>query len=412
MEIGAILVVATIVYSCGFVGLLTVRLTNPFFKGLGWLGGSFAAGAAGALLFQMQPDISGGVGVVVPDTLILLAYVFMHVGILELMESDSLMPKLGIALLAIQIATYLIYHNFQHVEQFCVATVGFLLAAQVFSSAAYLKKSERSGMGAPIGFTILLLTAFGAYNVFRSVVVLTLGIRQNPQFPNPLEVLSALVFLGTGLGLGFGMFWMASAKIRMALDGLANTDPLTGIYNRRMFTELCEQELLRSSRAAEPFSLIMFDLDHFKQVNDRYGHITGDAVLCAVVEKLRNAVRNIDAVGRWGGEEFVALLPKADANAAMIVAQRLRHSVEYLMHAVPRSVSSARPQPPSPLRVKQIDGDEMVSVTISVGVATYMGQTSTIGDLLEQCDTAMYRAKAEGRNRIVLAYTPQYALFR
>lgn len=410
MEIGAILVVATIVYSCGFIGLLTVRLTNPFFKGLGWLGGSFAAGAVGALLFQMRPEISGGIAVVVPDTLILLAYVFLHVGILELMGSDSLVPKLGIALLAIQIATYPIYRNFQHVEQLCVATVGFLLAVQVFSSAAYLKKCARAGLGAPIWFSIIVLTAFGAYNAFRSVVVLALGIRQNPQFPNPLEVLSALVFLGTGLGLGFGMFWMASAKIRIALDGLANTDPLTGIYNRRMFMELCEHELLRSSRAGEPFSLIMFDLDHFKEVNDRYGHLTGDAVLCAVVERLRNAVRNIDAVGRWGGEEFVALLPKADSNSAMIVAQRLRRSVEYLMHAVPRTASIQNRE--SSLRVKNIDGEEMVSVTISVGVATYAGQVSTIGDLLQQCDTAMYQAKAEGRNRIVLADTPQYALFR
>jgi len=409
MEIGAILVIAAIVYTCGSIGLVTVRLTNPFFKGLGWLGGAFAAGASGSILFEMRPDIWSGLAVIVPDTLILLAYVFLHVCILELIESPSLVPKMGIALLTLQASAYPFFRNFPHAEQLCVITLGIVLAVQTFTSAAILKRYVHAGMRAPVWFSITLLIGFGAYNVFRSIVVLVLGIPQNPQFPNPLEVISALVFLGAGLGLAFGMFWMTSAKIRIALEGLANTDPLTGIYNRRIFTELCEQELLRSSRAAEPFSLIMFDLDHFKQINDRYGHISGDAVLCAVVEKLRNAVRNIDAVGRWGGEEFVALLPKADAHAALIVAQRLRHSVEYLLHSVPQTQSKL--DVAHNLRVKDIDGEEMVSVTISVGVATYSGQVNTVEELLHQCDRAMYRAKAEGRNRIVLADTPQYALF-
>lgn len=409
MEIGAILIISSVVFGGGCLGLLTVRLTNPFFKGLGWLGGAFAAGALGALLFTTHPGISSGVAVIVPNALILLAFVLLHVCFLEVTESRSLVPKLGITLLLVQCAVYPIYRNFQHAEQMCVITLGLLLAVQVFSSATYLKKSAKPGMGAPVWFSIVLLVGFGAYNLFRSAIVLIWGIRQNPNFPNPLEILSALVFLGTGLGLGFGMFWITSAKIRIALEGLANTDSLTGIYNRRMFTELCEQELLRSTRAGEPFSLIMFDLDHFKQINDRYGHITGDAVLCAVVEKLRNAVRNIDAVGRWGGEEFVALLPKADANAALIVAQRLRHSVEYLWHAVPRTDSMQDGN--FLLQAKQVHGEEMISVTISVGVVTYKGQTTTIGDLLHECDTALYQAKAQGRNRIVLADTPQYALF-
>lgn len=409
MDIGAILIISSIVFAGGCLGLITVRLTNPFFKGLGWLGGAFAAGALGAILFALRPGISSGLAVIFPDTLILLAYVFLHICFLEVTESRSLVPRLGIVLLLIQCAAYPIYCNFKHVEQLCVITLGVLLAIQAFSSAIYLKKSAKPGMGAPIWFSIVLLAAFGSYNLFRSIVVLLLGIRQNPDFPNPLEIITALIFLGAGLGLGFGMFWITSAKIRIALEGLANTDPLTGIYNRRMFTELCEQELLRSSRVGEPFSLILFDLDHFKQINDRYGHVTGDAVLCAVVEKLRNAVRNIDAVGRWGGEEFVALLPKADAHAALIVAQRLRHSVEYLWHSVPKTGTAwnGHFHP----HARQTHGEEKIAVTISIGVATYTGQVTTIGELLHQCDTALYQAKAQGRNRIVLADTPQYALF-
>lgn len=409
METRAILIIASIIFSCGCIGLVTVRLTNPFFKGLGWLGGAFAAGALGAFAFQARPDISGGITLLIPDTLILLAYVFLQVCILELTESASLVPKLGIVLLAIQAASYLVFRHFAHAEQLCVITLGLLLAVQVLESAASLKKSAKAGMGAPIWFSITILSALAAYNIFRSIVVIVLGIPQNPEFPNPLEVLTALVFLGAGLGLGFGMFWIASAHIRIALEGLANADPLTGIYNRRIFTSLCEQELLRSARTGEPFSLIMFDIDHFKRINDRYGHRGGDAVLCAVVEKLRNAVRNIDTVGRWGGEEFVALLPKADAHAALIVAQRLRHSVESLSQAIPQSILTHNSSVTS--NMPESNAEEIIPITISIGVATYRGQVKTISDLLHQCDTAMYRAKAEGRNRIVSVDTPQYALF-
>ena len=124
------------------------------------------------------------------------------------------------------------------------------------------------------------------------------------------------MFLGTGLGIGFPVFWMTSTQIRLTLEELANTDGLTGIYNRRFFLSACEREPLRSSRTGESFSLIKLDVDHFKKIHDSDGHDTGDAVLYAVVEELRHAVSNIDTLARWGGEEFVALLPGVGAGGS------------------------------------------------------------------------------------------------
>lgn len=392
METRSILLISSVLFTCGCLGLLTVRFTNPFFKSMGWLGGAFASGALAAITYTVRPDVSLGRSVILPDILVLLAYVFLHTGILELTESKSPVPKLGIYLLGTQAACYPIFLYFRHPEQLCVIALGFLLAVQATQSAIVLKKSVNSGMKAPMWFSIVLLSGFAGYNLFRSGVVFALGVPQSPQTPNPLELTSAFVFLGTGLGLGFSMFWMASMQIRTVLESQANTDPLTGVYNRRSFVLLAQQELMRSERSGEMFSLIMFDLDHFKKINDRYGHSAGDAVLCAVVEKLRNAVRNIDMVGRWGGEEFVALLPKADARAAMVVAQRLRHSVE--------SLSVASPY------VRKISGENQISVTVSIGVSTYFGQIDTIDDLLHQCDTAMYQAKESGRNRIAVFDAP------
>lgn len=409
METRVILIISMIIFSCGCLGLVTVRLTNPFFKGLGWLGAAFAAGSLGAIFFAARPAASPGVGVIVPDTLILLAYVFLQISILELTERPSLVPRLGIFLLVAQAIVYAFVRHLPNVEQICVVTLGALLAVQALQTAALLKRSAVVGMAAPVWFSVTLLTGFAAYNIFRSILVFVLGTPQNPQIPNPLEVTSALVFLGTGLGLGFGVFWMASTHIRVALEGLANTDPLTGIFNRRIFTSLCEKELLRSMRTEEPFSLILFDLDHFKQINDRYGHATGDAVLCAVVEKLRNSVRNIDIVGRWGGEEFIALLPNADPGAALLVAQRLRRGVESLSIDTVRFGHRLHTLPyPSAIATEK----EPLRVTISIGIATYTGQMKSIADLLHDCDVAMYQAKAEGRNRIVATGVPQFALFQ
>ncbi len=387
MQTRAILVISSILFFGGCIGLAVVRLTNPFFKGLDWLCGAFAAGSIAAILFSLRPDVSSGLVVIIPNTLILLAYVFLQAGILELTESPSRVPRLGIFLLAAQAAVYPFFRSFPNVEQLCVITLGLSLAAQTIQSAVVLKRHATGGMRPPAWFGVILLANFAAYNLFRSAVVLTLGTTQNPQLPNPLETTTAYVFLGTGLGLGFGVFWMASTQIRIALEGLANSDPLTGIYNRRWFISLCEKELSRSQRTSECFSLLMFDLDHFKQVNDLYGHDAGDAVLCGVVARLRNAVRNIDTVGRWGGEEFVALLPNADFDAAMVVAHRLRRSIESLSVPHPKTAKAIESKP--------------LSVTASIGVVTYFGQRTTIADLLCQCDAAMYEAKTQGRNRIV-----------
>lgn len=387
METRIILVVGSILLCCGCLGLLTVRLSNPFLKGLGWLGGTFAAGAIGATIFAARANVSADAFVLLADTLILLAYVLLHVSFLELTESASLLPRLGLYLLAAQAAAYPVFRYLHDIRQMSVVTLGVLVAIQAFQSALFLKKTVKDGMEAPIWFSVILLAGFAAFNLFRSVVVLVLGTPSDPHLPNPLEAISAVVFLGVGLGLGFGVFWMTSAQIRIALEGLANTDPLTGIYNRRIFTSLCEKELSRSSRTGEPFSLIVFDLDHFKKINDRYGHATGDAVLCAVVEKLRNSVRNIDTVGRWGGEEFVGLLPGADSHVALLVAQRLRRNVEAL------TIEN--------LQAKHILVGDEIGITISIGVATYRGPGDSIDDLIHRCDTAMYQAKAEGRNRIV-----------
>jgi diguanylate cyclase (GGDEF)-like protein len=170
---------------------------------------------------------------------------------------------------------------------------------------------------------------------------------------------------------------------RRIAERLAITDPLTGVFNRRCFFELAEIEFLRSQRLAMPMAVLLIDIDHFKGVNDRYGHAVGDVVLSQVAQSCAGGLRHYDVLARYGGEEFVALLPSTDLGTATVVAERLRNGVAALR---------------APLK-QPVGGKDTIESTISIGAAALTAPITSFSALLELADQAMYRAKASGRNR-------------
>ncbi len=161
---------------------------------------------------------------------------------------------------------------------------------------------------------------------------------------------------------------------------LANTDALTECLNRRAMIEKLRDELDRASRYNHGLSLLMIDLDHFKEINDSMGHLVGDAVLREMGELLREQARSVDVVARYGGEEFVIVLPDTNLEGGIIFAERLRERVE---------------------GYKFSEGDQNVNVTVSVGVADMAeGSEVTVDGILKRADEALYRAKADGRNTV------------
>jgi two-component system, cell cycle response regulator len=175
----------------------------------------------------------------------------------------------------------------------------------------------------------------------------------------------------------------ASQALRTAdLHQMALTDVQTRAFNRRYLLPRLRQELDRAQRHAEPISLLLLDLDHFKQVNDRHGHAAGDAVLAAFADRVRSCVRGLDVLFRRGGEEFVLIMPATDEHQALIVAERVRERL-------------AR----EPLQARA--GLWLVQ-TASIGVATWDAQ-ETPESLEERADQAMYEAKRRGRDRVVIA---------
>ncbi|MBI5408048.1 MAG: HDOD domain-containing protein [Nitrospirae bacterium] len=170
-------------------------------------------------------------------------------------------------------------------------------------------------------------------------------------------------------------------KANEKLSGLAFRDGLTGIFNHRFFQELLDKEVGRADRYRHPLSLIIFDIDHFKKVNDTFGHPRGDIVLRFIGDLLNRAIRTPDTAARYGGEEFAVVLPETDLKGAVVVAERLREAVEKL-------------------EIK-LD-DQPVKLTISLGVTSYEPQKGhrTKTDIVEAADKALYNSKMTGRNRI------------
>jgi diguanylate cyclase (GGDEF)-like protein/PAS domain S-box-containing protein len=165
------------------------------------------------------------------------------------------------------------------------------------------------------------------------------------------------------------------------LQILANTDSLTRLYNRRQIYPIMEKELGRAVRKKIPFSVLMIDIDHFKKFNDTHGHAGGDLLLAGFADKMRLALRQMDSAFRFGGEEFVVLLPETTGQEAIVPAERFRRLI----------ADSRFPMPPE---------GRPVSVTISIGIAGYC-DGDTLDDVIRHADLAMYAAKNGGRNRVV-----------
>jgi diguanylate cyclase (GGDEF)-like protein len=170
------------------------------------------------------------------------------------------------------------------------------------------------------------------------------------------------------------------SRLNSELDRLARVDSLTGLRNRRDIEERLFAELSAARRHGSGLAVLLIDIDHFKQVNDTYGHQAGDAVLSMTAQTFRSALRAEDSIGRWGGEEFLAVLPDTDTDGVLAIAERLRAQV-------------AKPEPGST--------DPGVRITVTIGVAHWTSGGSD--DLISRADHALYAGKAAGRNTVQLA---------
>ena len=226
-----------------------------------------------------------------------------------------------------------------------------------------------AGLGSPVGLALLRLGLADDVSL-HGIVTEVAGDRLTYGY---LVVSTALILASLGLALG-------RAADRLSSDAI--TDPLTGLHNRRKFRELLLAELARAARYRTPFSILLVDVDGLKQLNDVGGHQAGDAALMQVARALRETCRATDAAARWGGDEFMVLLPHADVEHAVTFARRARE------------------------RLKSYSPGAR-AVTISIGITDVArAGGSDLQKLYAAADAALYRAKSEGRDREVVAEPP------
>lgn len=248
--------------------------------------------------------------------------------------------------------------------------VNALLALILWRHAQFLWARHHDNVF--IRLTALTLLALTGITVLR-VGTVAYGMQIQGVFDPAFSQVAYLVSLSLGILLvTMGTVLMASERMRREFEHLANHDTLTGTLTRRAFITTCEQEMDRCRRNGRAMTLMMLDLDHFKKVNDTHGHLVGDQVLVDFVQRLSTQLRSFDQLGRYGGEEFVVMLPEASLDGATVVARRV-------LNMAPNSQG-------------------LPHCTVSIGLATIRAEDLSIDTLLARADATLYQAKAKGRN--------------
>ncbi|MEX8194313.1 GGDEF domain-containing protein [Comamonas guangdongensis] len=243
---------------------------------------------------------------------------------------------------------------------------------------AHARLLQRHGKGFSCRLSVIVLATLCGVSMLRAATTFWLDAPDSTRVMQmPMQQLYAVSFHLAALLLSIGGLLMLSERVRYEFEHQASHDSLTGAFTRRTLFQAGEREWTRWTRYGRPFSVLLLDIDRFKSINDRWGHPTGDKVLQECTTLIAALLRSGDALGRYGGEEFVVVLGETDGAAAWMAAERIRQALE--QHRAP----------------------DLPAYTASIGVATAAAGDTGFGNLLKRADMALYQAKASGRNRSI-----------
>ncbi|WP_210546027.1 GGDEF domain-containing protein [Rhodoferax sp. PAMC 29310] len=354
------------------VVLFVLRRTHPArIDGLGTWSLGLLGIAVGTMLAFCRPWLPEMLTVSVARVLLLGSLFAIYLGTLRFI---GLKPNLRVWVPVILMGVMLqVVFTHVHPSFHARLIVATSLAASLFLSQAWVLWAHATPTFAPrLCLAVSLLLAMLQLMRLVTSFVLPLGesvyVTTTPNMVYVVGLALAVLFYSVGMVL------MASERLRTELEQLATRDSLTNAINRRQMTALFENELERCHRQDRSMGLLLLDLDHFKTINDTYGHQAGDEVLIKLVANTKLLLRQSDQVARFGGEEFAVLLPDTSLEKAIAAAERIR-------------ASCAAP-------------GKGLSCTVSIGVTTNQNDADTLDSMLARADKAMYRAKANGRNRV------------
>ncbi len=377
LDVATLFFVTVFMLGLGGLLLLFAWLQNRSITALGWWGAAFLLFAPGTALFALRGNLPEIWTIVVCNAVYFLGYGLLWTGarVFEGRKPAYLWLSGGAV-------AWLVLCQFDFFMQSLALRIVVASTLVVSYCALFiweLWRGRREGLISrwPI---MAMIGLHGLFFLARIPAVSSLPFPLGSQNPEPLASLAMLFGpLFYAFALVFLLMTLTKERAELLQRRAANIDALTGIANRRGFTETANRVIARSNNDNAALSLLLFDLDNFKSINDRFGHRVGDRVLVIFADALEQALRPLDLIGRIGGEEFVALLPGVTQNTVMDIAERVRNSF-----AKAASV---------------IDGQQIVA-TVSIGTATARQAGYDFDALYAVADAALYRAKQQGRNRI------------
>ena len=363
--------------------LLAAWRLNQEVKGLReWFLGYLSA-FINMTIFVMCPSMPAFAFMLINQTTLMATGFFAFKGCCQHANIQSRLEKIAIPIIAVSL---LISAYFTAVEN--NLALRFLIGSLVsglfcISGALYLLRTSFEQRRFQYLFGITLL-AHGVFNSLRSILFMD-SVKQFLQANaiNPTDAILIEQILITSL-LALGVLMMTNELISKELRSHAEQDSLTNMFNRRFFLKLLEKSKSLAVRTQKPLSLLVLDIDHFKLINDKFGHLAGDEVLISFAKNAQKNLRAEDVMGRIGGEEFAIFLPNTNGESAVFFAERLRRMIE------------AQPAPSS-------KGN--IPYTISIGV-TVIDKDTPIEQALDEADLTMYQAKRNGRNRVEYLVPP------
>lgn len=368
----------SVILLTGFVGVMMAlvlffvgRSYPRTLRGLGQWTAATLAGVIATALFAGRGYLPDVLTIVVANLALLTCYMLFYLGaerFYDLPPSDRLCIGIFCAMVPLTIAVGL----YQPHYGYRVGLTSSSLGLTFFALARLLWVHGRPNF--PTRFTLSIV-------VLQTVILATraiwgIGLPDNGELfdKSLLQAVYLSSFALVMASVPIGLILMAADRLRSEFEYMASHDMLTGILNRRAIIDATESELERSRRHGHTLTVMLIDLDHFKDINDQYGHLIGDAVLVDFARRSGPLLRRPDRMGRYGGEEFIVLLPETGLPEARVVAERIL--------AAPG------------------DAEGLPAYALSIGLTDSRATDSNVDSLLARADVALYRAKENGRNRI------------
>lgn len=343
--------------------------------------------AIGFLLISLRGMVPDWMSIVLANGLLFISPLLLYEGIRQFCGKPH-RDLLNYSLVVLLLISFSYFFWVAPCMKVRLMTIVACTALVILRCAWNLIVSSRRELRPSFWFTSIMFGLYGILLTLRLISGDSLSGISDPLAPEPWQNLLYMGTIVAPIAWTFGFFIMTNARLTLELRtaeqelrDMAATDYLTGAFNRRSFEEISRREFMRARRNKTSMTILMMDIDHFKKFNDTHGHLAGDSALCGTVETCRANLRAVDVLARWGGEEFVVLLPDTNSEGGLLVAEKLRLAI-------------ANQQVPVP--------SGHTRITISIGGAVWKKDDEDLDPLLLRADHALYTAKQSGRNCVVM----------